>query len=61
MLLAGLPRSCQVQASEHETHEMPIAPHCVADAPENAGPMVFARIAMLKAITRRCTLGQLQP
>jgi hypothetical protein len=48
--IAWLARS--VPPSEHDTHEVQIAAHCLTDAAENDGPMVFARIAMLKAINR---------
>jgi hypothetical protein len=36
--------------SEHDTHEVQIAAHCVTEAAES--PLVFARIAMLQAINR---------
>jgi hypothetical protein len=39
-----------VPPAEHDAHGVQIAAHCVTDAAENDGPMLFARIAMLKAI-----------
>jgi hypothetical protein len=41
-----------VPASEHDAHEVQIAAHCVTEAAESNGPLVFARIAMLQAINR---------
>ena len=41
-----------VPASEHDDLEAQIAAHCVTEAAESNGPMVFARIGMLKAINR---------
>ena len=41
-----------VPPSEHDTLEVQLAAHCVTEAAEGNGPMVFARIAMLKAINR---------
>jgi hypothetical protein len=41
-----------VPASEHDTLEIQLAAHCLTEAAEGDGPMVFARIAMLKAINR---------
>jgi hypothetical protein len=41
-----------VPASEHDAQEVQTAAHCVTEAAENNGPMVFARIAMLQAINR---------
>jgi hypothetical protein len=41
-----------VPASEHDLPVVQMAAHCVTDAAESNGPMVFARISMLKAINR---------
>ena len=41
-----------VPASEHDLPVVQMAAHCVTEAAENHGPMVFARISMLKAINR---------
>src|SRR5262249_12115867 len=50
LAIAWLAKS--VPPSEHDAHEVQIAAHCVTDAAENDGPMVFARIPMLKATNR---------
>jgi hypothetical protein len=41
-----------VPPSELDTLEVQLAAHCLTEAAESDGPMVFARIAMLKAINR---------
>jgi hypothetical protein len=41
-----------VQKAEYEMREVQAAAHCVAEAAENNGPMLFARIGMMQAIHR---------
>jgi hypothetical protein len=41
-----------VLGSEHDAQEVQTAAHCVTEAAESNGPMVFARIATLQAINR---------
>jgi hypothetical protein len=43
----------EVPQSEHKMKEIQNAAHCVTEAAENGGPMMFARIGMLQAINRR--------
>lgn len=37
---------------EHTMKEVQAAAHCVTEAAENNGPMIFARIGMMQAINR---------
>ena len=41
-----------VPASEHSAHEVHLSAYCVTEAAASNGPMVFARIAVLRAINR---------
>jgi hypothetical protein len=38
--------------SEHGLKQVQAAAHCVTEAAENNGPMIFARIGMMQAINR---------
>lgn len=42
----------EVPQSEHLMKEVQAAAHCVTDAAENGGPMMFARMGMMQAINR---------
>jgi hypothetical protein len=42
----------EVPKSEHGMKQVQAAAHCVTEAAENGGPMMFARIGMLQAINR---------
>lgn len=41
-----------IPETEHLMKEVRDAAHCVTDAAENGGPMVFARMGMMQAINR---------
>jgi len=42
----------EVPKSEHSMKEVQAAAHCVTEAAENGGPMMFARMGMMQAINR---------
>ena len=42
----------EVPNSEHAMKQVQAAAHCVTEAAENGGPLLFARIGMLQAINR---------
>jgi hypothetical protein len=42
----------EVPQSEHGMKEVQAAAHCVTEAAENSGPMMFARMGMMQAINR---------
>ena len=42
----------EVPKSEHGMKQVQAAAHCVTQAAENNGPMIFARIGMMQAINR---------
>ena len=42
----------EVPQSEHGMKEVQAAAHCVTEAAEKNGPMIFARIGMMKAVNR---------
>ena len=42
----------EVPKSEHGMKQVQAAAHCVTEAAENNGPMIFARIGMMQAINR---------
>jgi hypothetical protein len=42
----------EVPQSEHGMKEVQAAAHCVTEAAENNGPMMFARMGMMQAINR---------
>jgi hypothetical protein len=42
----------EIPQSEHLMKEVQAAAHCVTEAAENGGPMMFARMGMMKAINR---------
>jgi hypothetical protein len=42
----------EVPQSEHGMKQVQAAAHCVTEAAENDGPMMFARMGMLQAINR---------
>jgi hypothetical protein len=42
----------EVPPAEHGMKQVQAAAHCVTQAAENNGPMIFARIGMLQAINR---------
>jgi hypothetical protein len=42
----------EVPQSEHKMKEVQTAAHCVTEAAENGGPMMFARTGMMQAINR---------
>ena len=42
----------EVPKSEHRMKQVQAAAHCVTEAAENDGPMMFARIGMMQAINR---------
>jgi hypothetical protein len=42
----------EVPQSEHKMKEVQAAAHCVTEAAENGGPMMFARMGMMQAINR---------
>jgi hypothetical protein len=42
----------EVPQSEHGMKEVQAAAHCVTEAAENGGPMMFARMGMMQAINR---------
>jgi hypothetical protein len=42
----------EIPKSEHTMKKVQAAAHCVTDAAENGGPMMFARIGMMQAINR---------
>jgi hypothetical protein len=44
--------AANVPESEHGMKQVQAAAHCVTQAAENNGPMVFARIGMMQAINR---------
>jgi hypothetical protein len=48
--IAYLARS--IPEAEHLTKEVQAAAHCIAQAAENGGPILFARIGMMQAINR---------
>jgi hypothetical protein len=41
-----------IPVTEHSMKEVQAAAHCITDAAENDGPMLFARIGMMQAIYR---------
>ena len=43
----------EVPPAEHGMKQVQAAAHCVTEAEENNGPMIFAQIGMLQAINRR--------
>jgi hypothetical protein len=45
-LAKGIPKS------EHKMHKVQAAAHCVTQAAEQGGPMIFAQMAMMRAIHR---------
>ena len=42
----------EIPPDEHEMKQVQAAAHCVNEAAENNGPMIFARIGMLRALNR---------
>jgi hypothetical protein len=42
----------EIPQSEHLMKEVQAAAHCVTEAVENNGPMIFARMGMMQAINR---------
>jgi hypothetical protein len=42
----------EVPQAEHKMKEVQTAAHCVTEAAENGGPMMFARMGMMQAINR---------
>jgi hypothetical protein len=42
----------EIPKSEHAMKQVQAAAHCVTQAAENNGPMIFARIGMMQAINR---------
>jgi hypothetical protein len=42
----------EVPKSEHGMKEVQAAAHCLTEAAENGGPMIFARMGMMQAINR---------
>ena len=42
----------EVPKSEHDMKEVQAAAHCVTEAAENGGPLLFARLGMMQAINR---------
>jgi hypothetical protein len=42
----------EVPQAEHTMKEVQTAAHCVTEAAENNGPMMFARMGMMQAINR---------
>jgi hypothetical protein len=42
----------EIPKSEHGMKEVHPAAHCVTEAAENGGPLLFARMGMLQAINR---------
>jgi hypothetical protein len=42
----------EIPPAEHEMKQVQAPAYCVADAAENNGPMIFARIGMMQAINR---------
>ena len=42
----------EIPQSEHRMKEVQAAAHCVTEAVENNGPMMFARMGMMQAINR---------
>src|SRR5216684_3356251 len=42
----------EVPNSEHGMKQVQAAAHCVTEAAENGGPMMFARMGMMQAINR---------
>jgi hypothetical protein len=42
----------EIPQSEHTMREVQTAAHCVTEAAENGGPLLFARIGMMQAINR---------
>ncbi len=42
----------EVPKSEHGMKQVQAAAHCVTEAAENGGPMMFARMGMMQAINR---------
>jgi hypothetical protein len=42
----------EIPQSEHLMKEVQAAAHCVTEAAENDGPMMFARMSMMQAINR---------
>ena len=42
----------EVPKSEHGLKQVQAAAHCVTEAAENGGPMMFARMGMMQAINR---------
>lgn len=42
----------EVPKSEHSMKQVQAAAHCVTEAAENGGPMMFARMGMMQAINR---------
>ena len=42
----------EVPKSEHRMKQVQAAAHCVTEAAENDGPLLFARIGMMQAINR---------
>jgi hypothetical protein len=42
----------EIPKSEHRMKQVQAATHCVSEAAENAGPMIFACIGMMPAINR---------
>jgi hypothetical protein len=50
----------EVPLSEHSMKQVQAAAHCVTEAAENSGPMLFARMGILQAINRH-KLVELDP
>jgi hypothetical protein len=42
----------EIPQSEHLMKEVQAAAHCVTEAAENGGPLMFARMGMMQAINR---------
>jgi hypothetical protein len=42
----------EIPPAEHTMKKVQAAAHCVTQAAENDGPMIFARMGMMQAITR---------
>jgi len=43
----------EIPKAEHEMKQVQAAAHCVTEAAENHGPMMFVRIGMMQALNRR--------
>jgi hypothetical protein len=44
----------EIPQSEHSMKEVQTAVHCVTEAAENGGSLVFAHIGVMRALRRRC-------